>query len=139
VSVIRSSGNGQKMVFSTLSGDMEEPHYPGKSNSLIFFARLACLGVICVTGNVFGEDYLLLLCLVVGFGLWVLLYLMLSGYVSFTCHTNREALFYIHAHACANTHMHFTHAYYKMSVFKVELDKYWSSCFGRVCRIMFGL
>jgi hypothetical protein len=34
VSVIRSSGNGQKMVFSTLSGDMEEPHYPGKSNSL---------------------------------------------------------------------------------------------------------
>lgn len=26
-----------------------------------------------------------------------------------------------------------------MIVFKVELDKYWSSCFGRLCRIMFGL
>lgn len=50
-----------------------------------------------------------------------------------------EKLFSTLTHMRAQTHMHFTRAYYKMSVFKVELDKYWSSCFGRVCRIMFGL
>jgi hypothetical protein len=125
VSVIGSNGNGLKNGFSTFSGDMEEPHFLGKSDLIslfvvfynflgkslvenfgpwgvcvIFFARLACWDAICVTGQVFG---LLLFCLVVGFGLWVL-HLMLSGYVSFICHTNREALFYINAHACAKTH-----------------------------------
>lgn len=127
VSVIRSTGNGQKMVFSTLSGDMEEHHFPGKSNSLC----LLCFTIFRekVWWKIFVPegftsfslpDWLAwMLFVLLGMFLekiiccyfvwWLVLdygffYLMLSGYVSFTCHTNREALFYINAHACANTH-----------------------------------